>query len=122
MSIRLLPRQALVIVGPQGSGKATLARVTAAQYGTFTVCEFERLAGYFGLHRVLAERPATVIVEGIWKKAEQANWVRRLVVAESVEVDVRGRHSQRVPVPNFIFCTEHLRDDPGRPFVVVRLG
>jgi ABC-type phosphonate transport system ATPase subunit len=72
MEYELKHGQALVITGPHGCGKTTLARKIAARHGTFAEIEAHELSTRFGLGRALAEEPNTRLTFELSERRRQA--------------------------------------------------
>lgn len=96
-AVTLVKGRALVIAGPLGCGKSTLARQIAVAYGVFNEV---RADAFDGLSRVLRGNPKTVIVDGLPSCDLEA-----LIASETICVETLGGAPKDVPTPNFIFCT-----------------
>jgi adenylate kinase family enzyme len=88
----LKPGMPLVLRGPQGCGKTTLARAIAKRHGSYIECnviDFTRTAGWKAACATVVD---TIIVEGIPNFAELPGELKSLFAGES-------------PKPKkFIFC------------------
>ena len=119
-------KQALVIIGPQGSGKSLFARWIARQIGDTTVeVGCGDLGSYFGMSIILDSEPDTLIIDGLPTDEKTADTVKAMITSETVRVDRRGEEQKLVKTPNMLFCTgdkdviKPLHSD--RRFLVVRL-
>ena len=126
MEYELKHGQALVITGPHGCGKTTLARKIAARHGTFAEIEAHELSTRFGLGRALAEEPNTLIVEGFPDNEETLAEVKAALTGNTILCNLKYQEPRIVKSPNFIFCSSdenalHLDAKDRRSFVV-RLG
>lgn len=61
---RLVSDQALVIVGPQGSGKKLLAQQLAKKHAPYEEVDIERVLDEYLFHGVLKSTPRTLIIDG----------------------------------------------------------
>lgn len=107
MNIKLPYGKAVVITGPEGSGKTTLAKFFAEILGNCKLTEGRRVFdnGPFGLSEILADEPGTVIVDDVEFTKENICRARVSVSEDVVEVERRGEDPRFVKLPNFIFCT-----------------
>lgn len=126
MEYELPHGQAMVITGPQGCGKTTLARKIAAQRGTFAEIDAHKLSTPFCLVRALAEEPDTLIVEGFPDNEETLAEVKAAITNDTVICHQKYQEPKKVKAPNFIFCSSdenalHLAAQDRR-FFIVRLG
>lgn len=113
--------KALVIVGPQGSGKSVLARSIARQYGKFQ--EVELGVNFdFQLRDALNGRVKTLIIDGEPSRDELVQ-IKAMVTSPTTRINVPFSKTVRtVPTPLLVFCsgsTDWLGADGGRRFTVV---
>ena len=117
MEHQLTRGQALVIIGPQGSGKTTLAREIAAKHGSkvLEVCAHD-LAGRFGIDNLLANNPDVIICEEFPIDAAARAKLKDLITSDTVTVNRKYQPPIKVRSPHLIFCssgaeflTEHDR-------------
>lgn len=118
--------QALVITGPQGCGKTTLARKIAAHHGTFAEIDAHEFLTNFGLGNALANEPNTLIVDGMVDTVEILSKVKAALTSEMIICHRKYQESKSMNSPNFIICSGdenalHLSDHDRR-FSVIRLG
>lgn len=96
--------QALILVGPEGSGKTTLARQIAARNGTFAEICADDLIGGFGLGNALADEPDTLIVEEVpAHKLSDAN-LKKMLTEPMIKCNQKYKPVRMVQTPHFIFC------------------
>jgi hypothetical protein len=126
MDIKLEPGQALVITGPQGSGKTKLAHDLARGFGLYGVLWAAGFRDPFCAANVLAERPAALVVEETTREDLESAHMKQLITNPTMTINRKNREPEFIKTPRFIFC---MRDDeqwrPGaddRRFKVVRLG
>jgi len=114
--------KALVIVGPQGSGKNVLARSLARQYGKLQEITSGVIFFDSQLRHALAGRISTLIIDGEPFRDELAQLKSMLT---STTTRIRVPYTQvvkKVPTPHLIFCSDSadwLGADNGRRFTVV---
>lgn len=115
---------ALVLVGPQGSGKTLLARKLASQLGIFVHVDVSEVEDRKVFKRVLDSVVSTVIVEGVPKNEATLVHLKALITNGTHPRIRPGKACEIVPAPNFVFCTgdaEPLKHLDGRRFRVVHL-
>lgn len=124
MKHQLKHGQALVITGPQGSGKTSLAREIAAAHGAFAEIDATRLNTDLGLAEAMQSAPKTLIVNGIPKMSAAA--IKELIASKTVRVNRKFQTPKEVATPNFIFCSGHADPMPigegDRRFHVIHVG
>ncbi len=112
--------KALVIVGPEGSGKSVLARSIAMHYGKFQ--EVELGVNFdFQLRDALNGRVKTLIIDGEPSDHDRA-LLKSLITSPATSIRVPFSKTVRtVPTPHLIFCsgsTDWLGDSDRR-FTIV---
>jgi hypothetical protein len=101
---QLTKGQALVIAGPQGSGKTTLARQIAAKNGTYAQICANDLIGGFGLGNALADEPDTLIVDEVPAHKLADATLKKMLTDGMIECNQKYKPLRTVKTPHLIFC------------------
>jgi predicted P-loop ATPase len=104
---QLQPGQALVLCGPQGSGKTRTAMKIASKRGKYAQISSLLLTDPEALLDYLNSEPKTLIIENEGLIKPTIKVIEALITKDSITV--RGRYGsppRQVPVPQFIVCTQ----------------
>lgn len=94
----------LVITGPQGCGKPTLARKIAEQYGApFVETDATQIETPNGLNDLLASEPITVICDGVPERASAQSRLMAMIARGTAIVETGRGAPKTVRTPSFIF-------------------
>jgi gluconate kinase len=104
MEYELKQGQALVITGPQGCGKSTLARKIAEERGAFIEVDASQLETPQGLNDLLTSEPAALIVNGWPGDDDMQDWLKAVIASNAIKVDRLYSAPKMVKTPAFIFC------------------
>ena len=105
MEYPLKKGQALILVGPQGSGKTTLARQIAARNGTYAEIDAWGMEHHFGLWRALLNQPDTLIVDGMPGNNVAIDRINTMLTSDMIRCDRQHAEPTMAKTPNLIFCT-----------------
>lgn len=129
---RIAPRQALVLVGPPGCGKTTLATMLAAESGSFVKAEYWQVTNKRELSTLLQSEPRTVIVEDLNPLNPtlaidgRLQILKELITSSTTEIQSKGSPVRDVRTPTYIFCTGEAvpfaQEMSNRRFTVVHMG
>jgi energy-coupling factor transporter ATP-binding protein EcfA2 len=96
--------KALIIQGPQGSGKSTIARAVAGMLGTLTtVVDVEAFRSPFDIGYALKDSPHTLIVEGIdVSNPNHLEFLKVMATPGKIEVNQKMKPVSYIDAPNLI--------------------
>lgn len=99
--------KAILIAGPEASGKTTLANGIARSLGSTLSVGFSEIAGsVFGLGRALRSQPKTIIVDDCPLGDTGLFFMRTVSSGVKLNLHERGKACRLVDTPNFIFVTQ----------------
>jgi len=113
---------AIIITGPEGCGKTSLAKVIAESCGSYAMVQMTDIfMSSFPDHNAL--KKDTVIVDDF-----NPNFIasaKNLISVDTIHVNRKCRDPEQVATPNFIFCTGSLDalklDMDDRRFTVINM-
>jgi phage/plasmid-associated DNA primase len=117
--------QSIIIVGNECSGKTTVARNIASQYGSYTETNINTMMHPFGLRHLINHPVDTLIVEDLKGGEKEVEFVKSLASNDKMKIDIKGHDSQLIDTPNLIFVSRNstILDMPknARRFMVIDL-
>lgn len=124
-NIALIRGEALVITGPKGCGKTTLAREIAKRHGTWELVYSVRPEGPFDFSRYLINEPDTLIVECYPLSEKLLDELKTMIASDTVICNLKCRPPTVRRTPKIIICVDddkplHI-DADDRRFRIVRL-
>jgi Holliday junction resolvasome RuvABC ATP-dependent DNA helicase subunit len=100
---------AIIITGPQGCGKSTLAKAIADSCGgSMTITEGMLMFSGFAALYSINDDVRTIIVDEVTEKLINWNMLKSLICNKEIEVNRPHQETVIMPMPNFIFTTGHL--------------
>ena len=106
MDINLDEHEVLIIAGPQGCGKTSIALKMAEALGTFTVTDNSFLNNNFKRGGILAEEHDTIIIEEFTPSPKSYEMLKSLVSEDLILVERMHKETQHFEAPtNIILCT-----------------
>lgn len=121
---RLEKGKALVLVGPEGCGKSTLARQIASGLGRFIETDASILNSEWGTLAVLQSRPDVLIIDGLPRGIAATARAKALISNPLVRMSGRNGQDMAIKPPHLIFCTgeaDCLNGSGDRRFSVFRM-
>ena len=115
----------IIIQGPVGCGKTTLATIIARNEGTwahYNAQEFKNRLQFGGF----TGGPDTVIVDNCHFNTELFEAMKTIVTSDTYRMELRGKEAAMMPTPHFIFIS--VSDTPirfsedERRFQLITLG
>jgi Holliday junction resolvasome RuvABC ATP-dependent DNA helicase subunit len=123
--------KALMLIGPQGSGKRQLARSIAQRHCSASKvleASIADLTDQYRLHALLCKRPGVLIVDELPCTAEQMAIVKAIVSERTIEFWMKKtRRTASFPTPKIILISNdqaspYLPSATDRRFTVIDLG
>lgn len=103
----LQPGIALVLAGPQGCGKSTLARELAEQRGAYAEIEGHTMGPRFSFAPTLRLEVRTIIIDGLPRSDQQWGNIKWLLTADKMLMRPSFASERvAVPVPAIILCVQ----------------
>lgn len=127
MALKIKTGMALVLAGPQGSGRMQAAIEAAKPLGSYRTCSIDSLFKPFGLASALRDKPRTLIVDAEYGAIHPGivAKLKCLISNKTVMVEDKRRRAHEVPTPNMIFITGAANplslDGNDRRFMVVNM-
>lgn len=120
--------KALIITGPQGSGKSKLAREIAKRHGAYAELCHSAFSNPFDIGGVLDHEPAVIIVaDGFPTHSRGLALVKQLITSETIERTKKSMETRTVRTPFLIFTLQDcdlslLSASEARRFVIHHMG
>jgi uridine kinase len=104
-TIKLEKGKALIINGPQGCGKTTLAIEIAKEHGTYKVIRLDAFTSPFILGDAMLDEPNTLIVDEFKPNYENLEHLKSIISNDLMQVNQMYKEPWTAKTPNFILCT-----------------
>lgn len=125
MKLKVEKGRAIILTGPEGTGKGIIAKRLALNAGSRIVTtQMVHLKSDFGLGSVTLDNPETVIVDEFNPSLENLAFIKTMLCNDSIVVNRKFKEPVTVPSPNFILITNRpipLLGENERRFFIVEL-